>query len=230
MFAVAVFSFSTVSFSTASSSVVVTKAKPERCKHARLAVSHYRNATWSWQHKRDGELADRTPLASGKSCHWVRYAAGVHKDRARVAHRSYERWAAEHLLRDGSWLHAVDEVQRVFPGTESWLLSCSDAESNHHHWVGYSGVPYSTWLRDSNTVGGYMQFRFGTFTGMYRAAIDYITDLDYRVPETLSDWSSLSGLTRAWRSALGQALAAGWARYTGNDNSHWSASWDTGCR
>ena len=44
----------------------------------------------------------------------------------------------------------------------------------------------------------------------------------FRVPQ-------FSDYTAAWRSALGQALAGGWARYTGNDASHWSASWGNGC-
>lgn len=140
------------------------------------------------------------------------------------------RWLESRTLQDfrfcdgcRAWHKAIAEVQRVFPGTSSWLLSCSAAEGGHGRWVGYSGVSYSTWLRDSDTVGGPLQFRFSTFTGMYRRALEYVRSKSFRV--TLG-----SDLTAAWRSALGQALAGGWARYTGNDASHWSASWNTGCR
>lgn len=108
-------------------------------------------------------------------------------------------------------------------------MSCSWAEGRHGRWVGYSGVAYSTWLRDSNTVGGNMQFRFGTHKGMFRHAVEFVLAKGYRVPYELLG-EGLAAKTRAWRSALGQAMAAGWARYTGNDDSHWSASWNTGCR
>lgn len=125
-----------------------------------------------------------------------------------------------------AWPKAVREVQRVFPGTEGWLLSCSDAEGwspGFDRWVGFAGVPYSTWLRDSNTVGGPMQFRFGTFTGMYRRGVEHVRLRGYRLVPLGTD------LTAAWRSALGQALAGGWARWSGNDDRHWSASWSRGC-
>ena len=203
----------------------------ERCKPARLAVPHYRELTWERQEARGGELADRTPIVAGKTCRWARYAAGEWQARARSAKRTLVRHlslVSQLTLRDfpfcdgcHAWHKAVSEVQRVFPGTESWLLSCSAAEGGHGRWVGYSGVAYSTWLRDSDTVGGNLQYRFSTFKGMYRRAVDYATGRGFRVPRM--------DLTSAWRSALGQALAGAWARYTGNDDSHWSASWGRGC-
>jgi hypothetical protein len=159
-----------------------------------------------------------------------RYLASVFRVKARAERVRFRRWVEAHTLRDfafgpgrNAWLKAVDEVQRVFPGTSSWLLSCSAAEGGHGRWVGYGGQPYSTYLRDSNTVGGPMQFRFGTFTGMFRRGAEHARAHGFRLPAHLSD------RTTAWRSALGQALAAGWARYTGNDDAHWSASWGRGC-
>ena len=154
----------------------------------------------------------------------------MQKERAWIARQQYELWVYVRTLQDfpfgdgnHAWARAVQEVQRVFPGTESWLMSCSAAEGGHGRWVGYSGVAYSTWLRDSNTVGGPLQFRFGTFTGMFRRGAEYVRAHGYRLPGHLRD------MTTAWRSALGQAIAGGWARYTGNDGSHWSASWNRGC-
>ena len=188
----------------------------------------YRQRTWDLQEARGAELADRTPIVRSKTCRWARYAAGVHQARARSAAKVLERWEKSRTLRDypfcdgcHAWHKAIDEVQRVFPGTSSWLFSCSAAEGGHGRWVGYSGVGYSTWLRDSDTVGGPLQFRYSTFKGMYRRGVDYVTDKGFRVPRM--------DFTTAWRSALGQAIAGGWARYTGNDNSHWSASWGNGC-
>ena len=154
----------------------------------------------------------------------------IAKERARIARKVYELWLITGTLRDypfrdgnHAWAKAVREVQRVFPGTEGWLMSCSAAEGGHGRWVGYSGVAYSTWLRDSNTVGGPLQFRFGTFTGMFRRGAEYVVARGFRLPSHLRD------MTTAWRSALGQAVAGGWARYTGNDDSHWAASWGRGC-
>lgn len=193
---------------------------------------YYRNQTHSWQRKREAQnLADRTPKARGKSCLWARYAVDVHRARALSARKSYKKWYDEHMLRDtADWTVAVRTVQRFFPGTESWLLSCSDAEgyntSDPTRWVVHGGGPFnmSDWYHD--VVGGPMQFRPSTIKGMHRRGLDYIEARDYRVPAHLR----ASGTTTAWRSMLVQAIAAGWARYTGNDNNHWSASWNNGCR
>lgn len=208
--------------------------RSERCLSARQAVVFYRSATHIWQLLRGAEkLAGPGPRVRGRSCHWARYAATEWRARLRAAKISYRKWVESLTLRDFSfcedcraWPRAVEEVQRVFPGTESWLLSCSAAEGGHGRWVGYGGQGYSAWLRDSDTVGGPLQFRWSTFKGMYRHALDHLRQKGFRVPPHLKD----PGSDIAWRSALGQALAGGWARYTGNDNSHWSASWDNGCR
>lgn len=226
----ATLAWATTQPSAADSAAEPRVAKPEarvsgaRCKPARLAVPFYRAATWRWQEARSGSLADRTPVVRGKSCHWARYAASEWVARTAAARRAYARWERERLLDARTWLEAVREVQRVFPGTEGWLLSCSEAESNHYEWVGYGGQPYSTWLRDSDTVGGYLQFRYSTFKGMFRRGAEYAVARSFRLPAELRD------TTAAWRSALGQAIAGGWARYTGEDDQHWIASWSNGCR
>lgn len=206
----------------------------ERCRSARNAVVHYRALTWQRQLARGGDLATRTPVVLAKTCRWARFAADTWEARAKAARRSLERWRYEHTLIDypygpgKAWHKAVHEVQVVFPGTDGWLLSCSGAEGGTGGWVGYAGVGYSPGLRDSDTVGGNMQFRFSTFTGMWRRAVEQVQERGYVIPAHLRG-DSLEAKTRAWRSSLGQALAAGWARYTGNDNSHWSASWNRGC-
>lgn len=206
--------------------ILPTADNPSRCPYARLGLAFYRGRFIYWQLKRDAPIPSwRKP----RNCADARYLANVWAERSFASRKKFARHlAGMKVLRDfrfcdgcRAWLRAVREVQRVFPGTESWLLSCSAAEGGHGRWVGYSGVSYSTWLRDSDTVGGPMQFRFSTFTGMYERAVRHARERGYRVPEM--------DMTSAWRSALGQALAAGWARYTGNDNSHWSASFGRGC-
>jgi len=202
-------------------------ARSETCRSARLGLQWYRQRHGEWLKLR-GVHATHTSRAP-RSCPDARYLAQLAKRRSFAARRAYERWRDQRTLRDfaftdgaRAWPRAVDEVQRVFPGTSGWLLSCSAAEGGHGRWVGYGGQGYSAWLRDSDTVGGPLQFRYSTFKGMFRRGAEYAQAKGFRIPQ-------FADYTTAWRSALGQALAGGWARYTGNDSSHWSASWGRGC-
>jgi hypothetical protein len=209
-------------------SVTLAGRGAEICRSARRAVPWYRGRQADWVHARRSNASVRVGRKP-RSCPDARFLAQLAKRRSFAARQAYERWNERRTLRDfafqdgaRAWPRAVDEVQRVFPGTSGWLLSCSAAEGGHGRWVGYGGQRYSMWLRDSDTVGGPLQFRYSTFTGMFRRAADYVYAHDYRMPQFVD-------YTAAWRSALGQALAGGWARYTGNDDSHWSASWSRGC-
>lgn len=205
----------------------LTTASKNHCPSARRGLAFYRIRASNWKKLRG--VKSEVRLLQPRGCAHTLWLAKEWKVRAFRARQSYYRWLeSEYVLKDTlfgdgnhAWLKAVREVQRPFPGTEGWLLSCSDAEGGHGRWVGYSGVPYSIWLRNSDTVGGPMQFRYSTFTGMYHHGLDHLRARGYRSPRM--------DMTTAWRSALGQAIAAGWARYTGNDNSHWSASWGNGC-
>lgn len=216
-----------------------TKSSKAVVKELRGGVADRRLKTWEHQ-----DAVDLNRTRTSYAERQTRSHAYLKYLRHLWSQRSYRAWKTRrHLeritLRDVAyngrvdpWPTVVQEVQRVFPGTSSWLLSCADAEGwgpGLTRWIGYAGVPYSTWLRDSNTVGGPMQFRFGTFTGMFRRGYEYLRARGFRTEEHLRHASSTEALTVAWRSALGQAIAAGWARYTGNDNSHWSASWENGC-
>jgi Transglycosylase-like domain len=73
--------------------------KPEsgvvpRCRHARKAVPFYRQITWTVQARWRTDLADRTPIVRGRSCHWARYAADEWVARAQSALRSHTRYLA----------------------------------------------------------------------------------------------------------------------------------------
>lgn len=206
--------------------------KPTKsCRSARRGLAYYRLRHASWLQLRGIKI--KVLIDQPKGCAHTLWTAKLWRERARAARVAYNKWLnSRYVLQDtpfgvraNAWYNAIDEVQGPFPGTESWLLSCSAAEGGHGRWVGYSGVGYSTWLRDSDTVGGPMQFRWSTFKGMYRRALENVLSRGYKVPAYLRN--SDNDIT--WRSALGQALAAGWARWTGNDDSHWSASWSNGC-
>ena len=204
--------------------------RSERCLSARKAVPYYRFWTHLHQTARDARrLATHSPVVRGKSCRWARYAAREWRARAHVAKASYERWVREHTLRDHeSWQAAIREVQVVFPGTAGWMDSCSDAEGmspsrdREFYVFGFRPFSWGAWYAD--TVGGPGQIRRTTFIPMYRSGLEYVLARGYRVPFYLRKADSLS-----WQSMLAQAIAMGWARFTGNDNQHWSASFGRGC-
>jgi hypothetical protein len=211
-------------------SATASRSETACVRPLRRGVVDRKLATWRWQ---DRLGIFRTPsarkAARATSCAYLRFIRRLWSLRA---DRYYRSWLSTFTLRDtDDWRTAVNTVQRVFPGTASWLLSCSGAEGGHGRWIGYGGQPYSRWLRDSDTVGGPLQFRFSTFTGMYRRALDYARERGFRVPSHIDSINTdyRGEFTAAWRSMLGQALAGGWARYTGNDASHWSASFGRGC-
>lgn len=130
------------------------------------------------------------------------------------------------------WVTAVRIVQRVWPGTESWLLSCSGGEGSHGDWVWNGGTPLGLSVveavREENAgtlvvhgsgAGGWMQFMEGTFDGQFAAAMAAARTIHRALPPSQS---------RNWFSALGQAFAAGHARYIG-ETSAWSPGIDPAC-
>lgn len=123
-------------------------------------------------------------------------------------------WAKRHLaahraknacanIRD--WRSAVMYVQRWFPGTAQWLLDCSSSEGGHGAFVYFGHLSYPV-HGPTHTPGGWMQYMSGTFYTDYNAAVAYLRTRGIRVPAS----------TASWFSPFGQAIAAGWARYTGH--------------
>lgn len=206
------------------------QARPNGCPYARLGLRFYQGRYTYWQVMRGASVAiGRQP----RSCADARYLAHVWAKRAYKARQQtglyLEARAARTLrdfeVRDGNraWHKAVREVQKVYPGTESWLLSCSWAEGKWGRWVSYRGLYSPEYAAAHYIVGGWMQFKYPTFTGMFRVAKAHAESKGFILPKGLQP--DLAG----WQSPLAQALAAGWARYTGNDGHHWSASFARGC-
>ncbi|MBA2706355.1 MAG: hypothetical protein H0U59_00940 [Gemmatimonadaceae bacterium] len=126
------------------------------------------------------------------------------------------------LPETNDWVTAVRVVQRVYPGTESWLLSCSAAEGGHGDWVRYGGGSYYPGYEWTDQVGGQLQFRFSTFGGAYRRSVDYAHNHGFRLRR--------DSLLSAWLSPMGQALAGGYLRKVdGSSGWHWAASVNNGC-
>ncbi len=99
------------------------------------------------------------------------------------------------------WETAVRIVQRSWPGTSSWLLSCSAHEGGHGPFVmNYQG----------SGAGGWLQYMESTFNYHYSSALALARQSRLPVPP--------AGL--GWTSPLAQAFAGGWGYW--HQRSAWS--------
>ena len=191
-----------------------------KCADAYQAVRWYRARYNQHRAVLGYSLAPR--VETGMDCRRLRERARYWITAAKVNRIAAAQ--SRHVLRNHrDWPGAVREVQKAFPGTSSWLLSCSAAESRWGAWVRYGGSPYYAGYEYTNAVGGWLQYRWYTFKGHYRHGLESARSRGFRVNLPPPDD------VRAWLSPLGQAIAGGWARWSGNDDSHWSASWGRGC-
>ncbi len=100
------------------------------------------------------------------------------------------------------WRTSVRLTQRIFPGTSSWLLYISHREGGYGPFV---------MNHQGSGAGGWMQFMSGTFYGYVDDARQAVQARGFIVPDSV--WT--------WTHPLGQALTAGYMRYTGRDGCHW---------
>lgn len=100
----------------------------------------------------------------------------------------------------GDWLTAVRQVQRVFPESEDWLVSCSRGEGGHGAWTWYAHESVPRYGPD-RTPGGWLQYMQGTFWTDYRQAVADARSRGFVVPSASASYTS----------ATGMALAGGWA-------------------
>jgi hypothetical protein len=100
------------------------------------------------------------------------------------------------------WQTAVALVQRVYPGTSGWLLYISDREGGHGGFV---------MNHQGSGAGGWMQFMSSTY---YAHNDDAYADLRRR-------GFVVDSSTNSWTHPMGQAITAGYMRYTHQDGCHW---------
>jgi hypothetical protein len=100
------------------------------------------------------------------------------------------------------WQTAVALVQRIYPGTSGWLLYISHREGGHGAFV---------MNHQGSGAGGWMQFMSGTYYGYARAAYADVARRGFIVDRR----------TNSWYHPLGQAIVAGFMRFTGRDGCHW---------
>lgn len=172
-------------------------ASEPKCPSARKAVAFYKRRYAEHRASMGVPTAANDVRRAAGRC--PRYLAQVWKRKAYAWRMRVERWVDARTLRDfdvrpgySGWRRAVDEVQRAYPGTKAWLLSCSASEGGWGRWVPNS---------QGSGVGGWMQMFPSTFWRMFTAARADVRARGYRVPASAA----------SWYSPLGQALGGAWA-------------------
>lgn len=168
------------------------------------------------QHKKCAEVPWQ------RTCTVARASLSLHEALAKVAETRLTRELP--LIND--WRTAVHYVQRIYPGTESWMLAISDREGGWGPWVWYGGGHWRGYhigndFLGADTVGGWMQFRYSTFAPYWRATEADLRRRGFIIPDIPMPPEGGPKMYAAWLSPLGQALTAGYMRYTGKDGCHW---------
>jgi hypothetical protein len=170
-----------------------------RCPFALNGLRWYSHWRTYWREKKGAVVPPSEALQAASAndlpgrCSRVRRLAEVARWQAYVARYRYKQWLEERLTLRAfdRWQQAVQETQRAYPGTASWLMSCSASEGGWGRWVPNSqGAP----------PGGWLQFYESTFWRMWSAAHADIKARGYHVPRS----------AHSWYSPLGQALAGAW--------------------
>lgn len=172
-----------------------TKAK-RTCTSTLAQIKVLKQRTWRAQTALDVRQTSSSsrPITSCKYAHWVR---DKWQQRAAVAERKMQHRT---LPATNDWQTAVRIVQRVFPGSRSWLLSCSASEGGHGPFV---------YNRQGSGAAGWLQFMSGTFYGNADDAILYTKNKGFIVPNVYR-----------LDSPLGQALTGGYM-WTRGWTHHW---------
>jgi hypothetical protein len=167
--------------------------RTDRLKHSVDVVRFFDNHSWmvASRKKKCSEVPWR------KSCKIARKLVEKHE----AVIDSYT------LPNTDNWTRAMRIAQRVVPGTLDWLSFISNRECRACYTVpggficNYQG----------SGACGPMQFMSGTFYGYVDAARAFVSAQGFVVADEV--WS--------WDNPLGQALTAGYMRYTGQDGCHW---------
>jgi hypothetical protein len=203
--------------------------------HARAKVRWNRSRTAYWRHRAglsqiNSAHAERR-TTSLPFIHWINHKW--------VKHRVRAKWLAFHLPQTNDWETAVRIVQRVWPGSSSWLLACSRGEGGHSIWVWNGGAPFASSSHGSG-AGSWMQYMSGTFAGHFHSAWALAKARHLPLPPPASRTATgYENLTPSypgavtpgsnWTSPLAVAFAAGWAHNNIDYHGPWAPSIDSGC-
>lgn len=141
-----------------------------------------------------------------RSCTIARASYRLHETLTAIAKNKLDRW----LPYSTDWVTSVRIIQRIYPGTESFLLSCSSGEGGHGGFV---------MNHQGSGAAGWMQFMSGTFYGHAPIAFSNARSLGFILPDEL---------TISIESPMAQALTAAFMRSHGM-SSHWDPGIDPLC-
>lgn len=202
------------------------------------ALSVYVSRWRFWQTHRTRLLAEvtETEQCQGiRAPHWACWSLAASIWTRRELGETKAKLAAIDLRSMGmyDWTTAARYVQRVFPGTFGWLMSCSHGEGGHGRWVRYGGGAYYPGYELTDAVGGPMQFRPSTFYGYVDDAFAWARAHGLRLPAIPLGWDHAhigAKAVAAWLNPLAQATTAAYMRgVVGNSYIHWSPSIDPYC-
>lgn len=181
-----------------------------RCPDARGGLAWYRGRYTDWRAVRG--LA--TPHPTGRkprNCADAHYLAELWPERSLQARRATEQWLLEQrsLFEQDTWIRAIEEAQKAYPGTAWWLRSCSASEGAGRN----LSINYFQLNHQGSGAGGYLQFMESTFWRMFWAAKADVEARGFQVAKSAASWSS----------RLGQALAGAWGLTHGR-RGEWSGS------
>jgi len=164
-------------------------------------VTEARVSTWKCQ----GQLSlPRTKAAvdAGSLPQSVAYRRWV-VGRWEKLQRTCERTLSQRTIpANWDWPTAVKLVQRIYPGTQDWLLFISHREGGWGRFVMNS---------QGSGAGGWMQFMSSTYYAYNDRAFADARRRGFIIPESANSWTH----------PMGQAITAGYMRYVGLDGCHW---------
>lgn len=181
---------------TAATSAGAASTAQQRLHKSESVVRFFTNPNHSWLLATRKDKCWEVPWQ--RSCLIARKLVVVHRTRTIELRRLMFRT----IPTTNDWRTAVRVTQRVFPGTESWLLYISDREGGWGPFV---------MNHQGSGAGGWMQFLASTFYGYNDAARQAVAARGFDVDPAVFEW----------HNPLGQALTAGYMRYTGRDGCHW---------
>lgn len=182
----------------------LTKQQQQQLRTLSRSIAGHQVATWKCQDALSNPRtrASVAPWALPRS---VGYRVWVQsKWKARVA--SCGRALSQRSIpATNDWLTAVKLVQRVYPGTSSWLLYISHREGG---WGGF------VMNHQGSGCGGWMQYASSTYWAYSGDAFADARSRGFIVDDTWNQWTN----------PMGQALTAAFMRFTGRDGHHWAAT------
>lgn len=96
---------------------------------------------------------------------------------------------------------AVAYVQRAWPGSAGWLISCSSTEGGHGRWFPNTG---------GSGAGGWLQFMSGTFYGNVNTAFAYGRARGLSLPNAAKSWYSPLGQAATGADMLRRGQSGQW--------------------